>query len=553
MLKRLTRLSYVLMCCGALCANLGCPPAGGGGNGAPEEVLEGNWVATDSAGKMFDFVFNSQGVLVQISGEADSGEAVVIDVNNAVSEVDGDDVTITIPVGDVEAVFEGTFSNNDNTLTGTVSRVVMVGDDLTITIAQGDITATRVDDGNDNGNDNGDDNGNDNGDTDGFVLTNIPIHVQGRIGVGDDIVAFTDIDADRTPGVVNFFVPSESPVAAHGIDGAENFDEDSFAVSGKKIILSDAAGDRSFGLTVFDTESQTFAPIAIEDIRLVNIPVGNYSTGFIVADGNFVATRNDTDDDVIVKVVDISGAMPVVIPFINNPGGASSGFSVQQVAVDAESELVVAVNSGVFFVYDINSPDAMPTEFDVTALDGIADESVAFDDGVLLYSDDSDGIVYYLDVTDAANTPVAISTPDRGATRFNLRGPNYGFLYEGPASQGLTAAIGVMPGTTPAISDGDTIAENTANLGRFGYGNTLTVAGSDDSPFWFLGGRDDVGTGDAIQQSPTGASWGVIADSVDPTLDQTASDVTTNAAGNLLVFKYEINDDQFIGFSVTGG
>ncbi|NOT02069.1 MAG: hypothetical protein HOP29_15765 [Phycisphaerales bacterium] len=447
MLRELARLSVVVLCCGILVANVGCPAAGGGGGDGGGGGMDGG-------------------------GDGDGGDG----------------------------------------------------------------------DGGDGGG----------GGAVGLNLTDIAIHVQGRIAVGDDMVAYTDINDDRTPGVVNFFVPSDDPVVPRSIDGAENFDEDSFAVSGKKIILSDDSGDRSFGLTVFDTETGTFSALPIEEIRLVNIPIGNYATGYIQADGGFVVTRNDTDDDIVVKIIDIRGDTPVVIPLTNNPGGASSGFSVQQVAVDAESELAVAVNSGVFHVYDINAPDAMPTAFDVNDLDGIADEIVAFGDGVLLYSDDSEGIVYYLDVTDAANTPVAISTPNRGARQFQLRGLNFGFVYEGPASQGPTAAIGVMPSTNPNISEGMTILENSANLGRFGYGDSLAVAGTDAAPMWFLGGIDDVLTPNAFQQSSTGAAWTLTADEVDPTLFFTASDVTTNAAGNLLVFKYEINDEQFIGFADTG-
>ncbi len=299
-------------------------------------------------------------------------------------------------------------------------------------------TDNTNDNATDNTNDNATDNTNDNTSDGAFVfnLTPIAIHSQGRIGVGDNIIAYTDIDPDRTPGVPNYFTPGDKE--GRGIPDAANYDYDSFQVSGTKIILT---GESDFAITIYDTATDTTDPIAETDIRLANKPIGNYVAGHFQADGDFVVTRNDgVDDGHIVKVIDMS-TVPATILSLPNPGDVSSGFGVAQIAVDAETSRALAVASDVIYVYDLTDPTAEPTAFDFSA-EGIGDAQVAFDNGIVLFADDSsDDLVSYLDVTDAANTAVAIDTPRRGADRLVLRGDNYGFLYSGPASQGDTAAI----------------------------------------------------------------------------------------------------------------
>lgn len=413
------------------------------------------------------------------------------------------------------------------------------------------------DNGNSNDNGNGNTNGNDNGGGGGgqvggfnFVLTGVPIHVQGRIEVGDDIIAYTDIDPDRTPGAPNYIVPSAGDTAGRGIPNATDFDPDSFKVSGKKIIMTgSASSDRVFGVTVFDTTDNSIAEVPIEDVRLTNIPIGNYSPGFFEVDGNYVVTRNDTDDDIIVKVVDITNATPEVIEFSVNPSGATP-FSVSMVAVDAETRTVVAATSSMFAVYDIDNPNNPPTEFDVTNFGGVDDIPMAYDNGMLLYVENtSDAIVHLLDTSNGANMPQTVTTPRSGTNRLILRGDNYGFIYQAAASMGPTAAIGVLPNLNPNVSDGETVFASSANGGRFGFGDTLAVA-ANGSTTWFLGGIDNIGFVDPFQSSSDGTSWSVVPDPRDPDVNLAVGDVVTNVDGSLLGFKHEVDDDQFVGYVI---
>jgi hypothetical protein len=399
------------------------------------------------------------------------------------------------------------------------------------------------------GNSNGNVNDNDNGSPGvlDFVLTDIPVHVQGRIEVGDDLIAYTDIDANRTPSEPNYLVPSAGDTVGRGIPGGGDFDTDSFKVSGKKIILSDETSERAFGITIFDTTDESFAPVPLEDIRLATIPIGNYAPGFIEVDGDFVVTRNDTPDNVDVKVVNIAAATPEVIDFTVNP----SEF-VAMVNVDSETRTAVAASSSIFSVYDIDNPGADPVEFDVSGFGGIDDDvQFAFDEGIILYVDDSsEGVVHILDISTPGNEPQTIATPNRGTSRVILRGSHYGFLYQGPSGQGLTAAIGVLPNLDPNISDGETVFENSANGGRFGYGDTIAVAAG-ASVTWFLGGRDDIGLVNPFQRSTNrGVSYSVTPDPRSPDDNLAAGDVVTNVDGSLLGFKHEANDEQFIGYLI---
>ena len=52
-----------------------------------------------------------------------------------------------------------------------------------------------------------------------------------------------------------------------------------------------------------------------------------------------------------------------------------------------------------------------------------------------------------------------------------------------------------------------------------------------------------------VQPRSTGAAWSVTLDPRNPPDNNLQlGDMTTNALGNLLVFKHEVDDDQFVGW-----
>lgn len=385
------------------------------------------------------------------------------------------------------------------------------------------------------------------------VLTAIGVHVQGRIACGDGIIVYTAINPDETPFGPDYIVPGDT--AGRGIANADDYDDDSFAVTGKKIALV-RPGD--VGVTIYDTETDTKTDIPTTDIRLKNIPINNYDAGHIQADGGYVATQNDANavaDGFVVKVIDITGATPVVIPFTNNPGGSDQ--DTEQVMVDAETKTVVAIRDDVIYVYDIDNPGNAPTEFDASGMGGIEnEEQFAYDDGMIIYYENTtDRNVYVLDVTSAANTPVMLngdgSTSANG--RFAMRDGSYGYFYRStPATgSGNAAGIGTMPNdTTPIIGSCDTIFADLTCCGRFSHGETMAAGLLNDQPIWFIGGQDDIGGGDPLQYSVGTTTWMTLTDPNDPDDNLSVGDVATNEAGHCLAFKHEINNNTLLGYVI---
>ncbi len=129
---------------------VGCPlvPAPG-----PEAVLEGTWSITpadpgDFEGFTYEARFNSSGDLVEINGTRPDGATASLAINNATTTVDGSAVSISIPRLTGTRVFEGTLSDDQNTITGSITDEIDLGD-LEVTLPGGDLTLERVVEGSD--------------------------------------------------------------------------------------------------------------------------------------------------------------------------------------------------------------------------------------------------------------------------------------------------------------------------------------------------------------------------------------------------------------------
>lgn len=110
----------------------------------PEAVLEGDWTTTSEEGTIAVVRFNDNGVVVNIFAATEEGVTVSVNVTGASTTLDGSDVTVRIPTATGEAVFEGTLTEDQNTMTGSLDRVITIGDDVVITVPQGDVTLVRV-------------------------------------------------------------------------------------------------------------------------------------------------------------------------------------------------------------------------------------------------------------------------------------------------------------------------------------------------------------------------------------------------------------------------
>ncbi|MCG8403978.1 MAG: hypothetical protein MI923_02150 [Phycisphaerales bacterium] len=385
--------------------------------------------------------------------------------------------------------------------------------------------------------------GDDGGDNSAFgaILNLIRIHVQGRIAVGDDVIVYTAADADGSETTVDYVVPSQGDTVGRGIPNAADYDPNSFAASGKKILLM-GGPEGSHAVSVYDTSDGSLVNIPRADIFLSTIPVSNYGPGFLEVDGNLIATINQSGfagatGDELIRVIDISGANPTVTKFTVNPDNNNT-LTPTQALIDAETRTVVATRfiPNKFWVYDLDNPTAAPTEFDFSATGPtiITDDTpFACDNGMLVFigRDGNQEFAYYLDVTDPNNVPVKIEGTDGGAFRPKLVGGRYAFVNNGPA------ANGVIPNAVAETGNGD--------------GTTLTYGMLGATPVWIVGGQDNVNGGNPLQYSPGGGVWMDVPDPRDLTVTLLATDVTTDQSGTYLGFKFEDeNDNQFLGYAI---
>ncbi len=370
-----------------------------------------------------------------------------------------------------------------------------------------------------------------------FTLTGIPVHVQGRIAVGDDLIAFTEDLGDRNR--LSYIVPSEKDTAGRALPNAEQWDADSFLVTGTKIILlGGPTNDFVFTLSVFDTETGTLNSISKDDVRLESIPVSNYSPAFMVVDGPYVGTINKIGFDGVadrrrLRVVDVSDAVPSVVVFDHNPGDDEHAV-IDMIMVDAETQTLVAQMRQTFYLYDITNPSAAPRAFDTSAFGGVEqfDTQHAYENGIVIYYDNRAQENFWMwDLVGGATAPVMIEKTRLGAGRSAIRGDFYAILANGKA----TAAD--LSDTTPVESDPST---------RVGSGVSLAIGVIDDEPYAIIGSQDATNT---MQFSPGGGAWSTVADPRSPDSDFETGDVQTNTAGGMLAFKYDDGRNYFLGYA----
>jgi len=120
--------------------NIFQPPAG--------SVLEGTWTVTpedpgDFEGVEYEAVFDSRGNLTEITATREDGATATLDTSDATTTLEGDQLTISIPRAGGASAFEGTLSEDQNTITGSLSQEVDLGD-LEIVLPGGTITLERI-------------------------------------------------------------------------------------------------------------------------------------------------------------------------------------------------------------------------------------------------------------------------------------------------------------------------------------------------------------------------------------------------------------------------
>jgi len=110
-------------------------------------VLEGTWSVTpedpgDFAGFTYEAVFDANGRLVELSADGPDGAMATLDIDDSETVLEGSDVTITVTRPAGASVFEGTLTEDENTMTGSLTQEIDL-ENLDILLPGGSVTLVR--------------------------------------------------------------------------------------------------------------------------------------------------------------------------------------------------------------------------------------------------------------------------------------------------------------------------------------------------------------------------------------------------------------------------
>lgn len=368
-----------------------------------------------------------------------------------------------------------------------------------------------------------------------LTLTTVATEADATMRVGDEIVVF---GTDYPSGLAWMKVGDTEP---RSIPEGETFDSRVFGVCGRKIALT-----RKHSVAIFDTESGTLNEIPPKDIYLKDIKGGLHGNNYLACDGHLVATINDTrkvTDKLTIKVIDVSGDTPVVIPIKNGPYQDNR---LDNIAVNAEEGMIAMGSSNEDAIYTAPVV-SMANQAVATLKDykSVRASQIFIADGGVVYADDEYKVRF---LPFGSNEPRRITDQafgrssngffaDHGRLVF-VTSEKFGDRYE-IAVGGLDEKPQVLDGTGTKI-EGTSGALGMAGVGAIAPDGTVFLAGTP---------RGGVGTGEHLQILDKDAgAWLPVTDE-----SGTAFGAIDVVAGERLVaFKYGNRSDTKIGYITFG-
>ena len=345
-----------------------------------------------------------------------------------------------------------------------------------------------------------------------IVKTQIRVAVSGKIDVGDDLIVYglDDNDepvysGDHEPGIF-YFTPSQvDNTLATGTliaNSDQLFDTLTFKVAGKKIALVRSTST----VTIFDTTTA-----ASVDIPPGQVTLESYSPVDMVSDGNLIATVNDRDevnDEIAIKLIDVSGDTPVVTSFTEP---AKSVQTWDQLAIDADANRLVALGDGDLYVFDIASPATPPAMYDygLNSDLGIISEQVQIQlDGDYVIYHDTEDFDPEVSVLNVANGTVA--TFDYNETQTHapvaVAGGSFAFFLnfenadqEEGTNDSYRSVIGSVANPASAVL--------AAQFDEYDWRDTVLTWGSFDQEQCLGDDRKNIGYGSMCCITPDGSRW----------------------------------------------
>lgn len=236
-----------------------------------------------------------------------------------------------------------------------------------------------------------------------LVVTDVETRSDTMISAGEDLIAF----GTGFPTGVKYLIVGET--AAREIPDGETYSSRVFRVCGKKIVLV-----KKQQVVIFDTETGRLFPISAEDVSLYDVRGGLHNANLLNADGYLVGTVNKATavkDRTILKVIDLSGDQPRIIPIKNanyvdsDVSSISLDASAGAIAVSSQQKKQVAVAK--------IAPQANQHVFDLADYRGVSRHQIFIEDDRVIYAD-SDWKVRLLDLNEGI--PKAVTDQPIGAS-----------------------------------------------------------------------------------------------------------------------------------------
>lgn len=347
-------------------------------------------------------------------------------------------------------------------------------------------------------------------------ITDVETRNDTGLAAGEDLIVF---GTGFPNGVKYIKVGDTQP---REIPGGDTYNAKVFGVCGTKIVLV-----KKNQVAVYDTSTEKLTEIPASDVTLYNVSQQLLATnGFLVG---IVNRATSVSDGTIVKIIDVSGDQPKIIPIKNSDYLDSQ---VTSIAVDAKNgTMAVSSSSQKLIAAAKIAPLANQMVFDATDYQGVGPQAIFNEDDWIAYPD-ADWKVRLLNLESGDSKAITDQPFPRAGNGFFVRqgrlavastahksGSRYGFEVGD-----LPAAPRMVPGT------GDPIEGTSGGLGMAGCAaiavdKTVFIAGTP-------GDRIDKGEHLQILDDENGKWIPVVGADSKPVA---ASDVTTSMG--LLAFK----------------
>ncbi|MCG8404905.1 MAG: hypothetical protein MI923_06880 [Phycisphaerales bacterium] len=343
------------------------------------------------------------------------------------------------------------------------------------------------------------------------------------IKAGNDLIAM-GVTGPGVTGGVQYIKPSQGP-DANIISNFHTFMTGGFNIAGTWIATRDFNGNVFF----YDTATDTFIEVDEDDLALNSGATTDKDEFW--AEGTHMVTRTDTArvaDGHKLKMIDFSQNPPVITSFTQDfPDQQGTTQEVPIIAVDEERMQFVVLQLDIFYLYDMNDPDAAPTTFN-TGGDGGATNATQpyFDDGYVIYHD-RQGASNGRRVTRMLNVDTGeitqLSENPSAIWDVILVNGVFGYFVKETEDDEIDNFIsrsvwGTVNGTISYTNTNETdilIVPPDRETGLVGYGQTMAV--TPDLRFRFIAGGGSQGNANYLQVS-AGAGFAVI-----PTLPEFAN------------------------------